>query len=76
MPNKNLVSQVQQLKAQQDAFQAMLVADLSALFGIPVSGVEGYTVEGQVETGTLISGEGRYRFRVDGAAGVKELTEA
>lgn len=75
MPKHNLKKLVVDLKAQQEAFDRELAKDLSETFGIPVSGVEGYTADQDTmtETGVLVSGGTRFRFRIDGAAGVKEL---
>jgi hypothetical protein len=73
MSKNDAVQKLEALRQEHEKVRDALMTALPKLFNTPVDDIPELHITGLVYTGILISGGTRYRFRVDGKAGVKEL---
>jgi len=64
---------VARLKNEKESFDRELKIDMQELFNIPVKQVLDYKMSDDEETGVIVSGDKRYRFKI--GLETKELQE-
>jgi hypothetical protein len=73
MKKNRLSNLVSRLKSQKKVFDRQLERDLAAMFNVRITEVRDYKIDGDDETGIIVSGNIQYRFRI--GLETKELEE-